>query len=169
MSQINISYDEMKKTMLDELSKSQLLVLATSQDAYVRAGNMRFIHDDLTLYRYTGNRSRKYTQIKSNPRIAVVISNIQIEGTARLLKHPLDEPKFLEIYKKTHTDAYERHLTRYFKGSKDMRVIEITPKRITTFNAPSLPARPYLDIMICSEEKAYRIDAIDLSESTVYP
>jgi general stress protein 26 len=169
MSQIDISYDEMKKEILEELSKHQFLVLATSKDNYVRAGNMRYIYDDLTLYCYTGNKSRKYTQIQSNPKIAVVVSKIQIEGKAKLLKHPLDEPRFLEIYKKTHTDAYERHLTRYFKGSKDMRVIQITPERLTTFNAPSLPERPYLDIMICSEKKAYRIDAIDASKSTVYP
>ena len=138
MSQTELSYEELKQGMKDELQQHRTGVLATSDDKYVTARGMLLFYDGLTIYCNTSLNSRKYKQITANNNAAVAIGNLQIEGVAKLRGHPFDEEnaRYIELYKEQNPAAYERAASVHFKHPAS-RVIEITPKRIAKWTRDS--------------------------------
>ena len=101
MSQVELPYEDTKESVINSLQKQSLGVLATSKEDIVRAGMMRIISQGLKVYCFTDMNSRKYNQIQTNPNVAIVAKNIQIEGKAILKGTPADEASFLEAYKES--------------------------------------------------------------------
>lgn len=159
------SYLELEDSFTQRIKSKNLCVLATSKDDNVRAGTMGYASDALDIYCFSGVKTRKYTQIIANPNVAVVIGNLQIEGTASLGKHPFDEPEFLDIYREAYPEQFEIHSKRYFEASEDMRVIKITPAKITAF-IPEDPA--ILQILDVENKKVHIINAHDPEDTPVY-
>jgi general stress protein 26 len=160
MSQGEISYEECKQIMIEELKKHEWGYLATSENKHVRVGLMRLVSNGLTLWCYTDRRSRKYKQIMSNPNVGIADRNIQIEGEASLKGHPLDDENalYIKAYRENQPENYERTSNRQFQRSRpDFRVIEIAPKRITLFRAGATAAENVFLILDCVEKKAYRL------------
>lgn len=167
MRQVEISYDDLEKEMVTELKKlgSEGLykrgILATSLNDKVTARRMRFIPDGLKLYCWTARLSRKYKQINTNPNVAVVAGFIQIEGTATTKGHPMDEPKFLELYRKQLPMEYENSIKDW--RDFDQVVIEITPNRLAVYKFPgdeSGVTEYGLDILNVSNRTAHRMIGI---------
>lgn len=159
------SYAELRESFTQKIKSKNLCVLATSKDDYVRAGTMGYASSGLEVYCFSGVRTRKYTQIEANPNVAVVIGNLQLEGRAFLGKHPFEEPEFLAIYREAYPNQFEAHSKRYFEASKDMRVIKISPTKITAF-IPGDPA--ILQILDTENEKVHIINAHDPEDTPVY-
>ena len=178
MSHINLSYEDTKQTIIEEITKYQFGYLATTdgEAAYVR--EIRFIPDDLTLYCFTDKRSRKRKQIMKNPNVAVAYGNnkvpnrgVQIEGHALLRGHPLDEENrdMHEAYKITAPEAYERSMKRHFVRSRpNLSVIKIEPRRATLMIQGPTAAESYLDIIDIEHEMAHRI-MVNIDDNIMSP
>jgi general stress protein 26/predicted SnoaL-like aldol condensation-catalyzing enzyme len=167
MSHIELSFEDAKHRIVEEITQYQFGYLATTdgEAAYVR--EIRFIPDDLTLYCFTDKRSRKRKQIKKNPNVAVAYGNhklpnrgVQIEGYAFLRGHPLDEENrdMHEAYRRTAPEAYERSMKRHFVRSRpNLSVIKIEPRRAALMVQGATAAESYLDIIDVERETAHRI------------
>lgn len=165
MGPTELSYPELAESFLTKIKENRLCVLATSKDNYVRAGSMGYASNGFDLYCFSGVNTRKCRQIEANSNVAIVIQNLQLEGTASIGKHPLEEPEFLKIYKASYPDSFDAHSKRYFEASTDMRVIKIKVNRGTAF-IPQDP--PILQILDLKSKKAYLIDANYPEDTPVY-
>jgi general stress protein 26 len=180
MSHIELSFEETKQKIIEEIKQYQFAFLATTDgnSAYVR--EIRFVPDGLTLYCFTDKRSRKRKQIMKNPNVSVAYGNhkipnrgVQIEGIALLRGHPLEEENkdLLETYKRTAPEAYERSMKRHFVPSRpNLSVIKIEPRRVTLFIQGATAAESYMDIMDIEHNVAHRImvNIGDNMESPLY-
>ena len=105
MSQIELSYEEMKQKVIKDIQKHPRLYLATSEGEFVTVRRMGFVSDGLKIWFVTDLESRKYKQIMANPKVAIAGGDdLQIEGVASLKGHPFDEPEFIKAYKETQPD-----------------------------------------------------------------
>ena len=156
----NISYEKLEQEMIKEISKlgaegiAQRGVLATSENNHVTSRRMRFIPDGLKLYGWTTLHSRKHKQILANPNVSICVGFVQIDGTASMKKHPMDEPNFLKLYKALLPEAYERSVSNWREA--DQEVIEVIPKRIALYNIQGDEHGPYLDVLNVVKREAYR-------------
>ena len=142
MSLLEIPFEEMKKQMIDEITKHEWAYLATSDGDKIRVGKMRLVSDGLRLWCFTRPVTRKYKQIKVNPKVAFADGNLQVEGVAKLKGHPHNEENidFLKAYEETQPENFERTSRRGFKRP-DYRVIEITPQRIAVYGVSTQVSR----------------------------
>lgn len=171
MSQIELSYEYLRQDMIEEIKKYHLGFLASSEADFVTVRQMQLIINGLTIYCHTGIYRRKYKQIMANPQVAIAAGNLQIEGIASLRGHPLDEDntEFREVYQKTQPERYERSTLIHFPRP-DMRVIEITPKKISSYTPPDLEAgkESFHDILNIEKQTAHRVYRSDNKESSAY-
>ena len=143
------------KEFYQNLGSAPKMVLATSQSNRVTARMMSCIMIDGAFYFQTDKKLLKYDQIVANPMVALCIDNIQIEGTATIQGHPLDEHNAL------FAEAYEN----YYKGSynlytslSDEVLMKITPSRITLWEYDEKkPYRVFFDIENAKYTKEYYI------------
>ena len=172
MSQVELSYDDLKQEMIDVIEKRHLKIIATSKEDFVTAREVRFISDGLSMFFFTDHRSRKYEQIKVNPNVAIAVGNLSIDGVASVKGHVKDEgnEKYLEIFREKQPD-YFKHWTKvgYFEDP-NMRVIEVTPRRISMYKSrlfDNVP-EPYLAILNIEKKSAYRLKLSDYPEASAY-
>ena len=173
MSQIDLHYQDLEKTIIDEFDKlcSEGLykrgILATTKNNYVTARRMRLIPDGLTLYAWTDSRSMKIDQIKSNPYVAVVAGFIQVEGKAALCGHPLKQENiaYIEAYRRKLPESYEKVEKPTFESIKHIELIKINPVRISL---PSMADTFSKDVLDVEKGKAYRFTGIDWTEAPAY-
>ena len=160
MSHIELSYDYLKQKVIQELEKYQFVILATTDGEKAYARSIVRISNGLTLYCMTGEYTRKYKQALENPNIAIAYGNIQLEGKAKPIGHPLDTENipFIEAYSKHHPEAYERskkiHFTRPNVG-----VLKIKPSRITLYNLADINAgtEAFLEILDVDKKEAHKV------------
>lgn len=170
MSQTELSYEELRENVTEELQKHIHGVLATSEGNFVTAREMGLIYDGLTIFSFTAKDSRKYKQIAVNSNVAITARNIQIEGTATLKGHPLDEENTnsINVFQKTQPEVYEVSNKLHFHR-QDMRLIEIIPRKISKYtNDIESKTGAYLDILNIPEKKAHRVKSTELLESPAY-
>ena len=172
MSQIELSYEDLKQEMIKEIEKRQLKILATSEGDFVTAREVRFISDGLTMFCFTDHRSRKYEQIKANPNVAIAVGNLSIEGVASLKGRPLNEEnaKYLETFREKQPDWCEHWSQAGHFQNPNMRVIDVTPKRIAMYKTRAFDKVPesYLAILNVVKEEAYRLKPSDFPEAPAY-
>ena len=164
LSQNEVSYTDLKKEIENELSKITFGYLATSKDDHVRNGGVFMIPDGLNIYIFTFHKTRKYKQMKANPNVGFSVSTLQIEGTATLKGHPMDEPEFLKIHKEKQPVQYERRLQTYFSQKHlDTRVVKIEPTRICRYKwgQKYKTKESAFEILNIAEKKAYSIGTLD--------
>ena len=185
MSQIELSYEDLKQEVIKEIQKYHEMVLATSGGESVTARTVACISDGLTVYFTTTQESRKYTQIAANPNVALAAGNIQIEGVVSLRGHPLAEGNaaFIEVLRETRPELYEIMSQMHFK-IPNYELIEIAPRRIALYRMPlrdnvvidnvnyedfmyNVP-QVHLDILNTAKEEAHRLPASDISEAPAY-
>ncbi|MBN2302840.1 MAG: pyridoxamine 5'-phosphate oxidase family protein [Anaerolineae bacterium] len=125
---MDISYDDLARSIIKQLDKTPEMVLATCAGDRVTARMMSCIHRDLRIYFQTDRGFLKYEQIVQNPNVALCISNMQIEGTARILGRwsEIDDPELKALYRQHHAGSFERY------GHRDSQVcIEVTITQVT--------------------------------------
>ena len=173
MSQVELHYNDLEKTIIKELDKLceeglyKRGILATAKENHVTARRMRFIPDGLTLYAWTDARSQKVKQIKSNPNVAVVVGFIQIEGQATLGGHPLkpENRDYIEALKRKLPVQYEKTEKPTFESTQGIEVIKVTPVRISM---PSMGNTFSKDILDVKKQKAWRITGSNWPEAPTY-
>ena len=151
MGKIFIDTLELEKEVITLLEREKYLVLATCSGDRVTARSMSHINIGLDVFFQTDKKFLKVKQINQNPRVALCISNLQIEGIAEFQEYPSDEEniRFYELYKQKHPNSFEM-----YSGIKDEIVLKIQPTLITLWKyVAGKPCRDYLNN---HEKIAYR-------------
>lgn len=102
-------FAESYETFWQEFGPGKTMVLATALDDHVTARMMSVVCLVGKLYFQTDKTFRKYTQLTGNPRVALCIDNIQIEGVCRELGHPLENAAFCAAYKSCFAGSFARY------------------------------------------------------------
>lgn len=118
---------EFKNKVSEELAKKDHMVLGTSANNRVTTRNVSTIFMNGKIYFQTDIELLKYNQITENPNVALCELDLQVEGTAKILGHPLEEHNqdFVKLFSKRHISSFEKYT--YLPNEV---VIEVTPKRI---------------------------------------
>lgn len=130
---------EFRKKFFKELETKDHMVLATSANDRVTARNVSTIFMNGKIYFQTDVEFFKYNQITQNSNVALCESDLQIEGIAKAVGHPLEEHNkdFLKLFSKKQISSFEQYT--YLPNEV---VIEVTPKLIEMWAYEN--NRPYI-------------------------
>ena len=161
MSQFELPYKDTMQMFIEEIKKHQLMILATSDGVQVTARQMRCIPDGLMIYCITNCYSRKYKQMQENPKVALAVAGLQIEGDASLLGKPLDErnAEFIQVFKEAQPEAYQMNIEKGNIDNPNVELLKIVPKRIALyFPRPSANEPGAFQIILNPvRKKAYKV------------
>jgi uncharacterized pyridoxamine 5'-phosphate oxidase family protein len=145
-----IDFNNLSNEIVDLLHGISEITVATCDSNKVTARTVYCISDNINLYFITSSAYIKYKQLSKNPNIALAINNIQIEGIAENLGHPLEEQNkfFHELCKKN--DIYLKYFNSYLKY-KNTILFKVNPKLITLYKGKGL--YNYLNL---EQNKAYK-------------
>jgi hypothetical protein len=134
------------------LDRHAVMVVATSAAGRVTARSVSTIHRGLVVYFQTATDSQKYAQIQANPNVALCAGNVQIEGSACDLGHPLAEQNgfFAEAYAREHPGSF----CTYSRLARN-RVIAVTPRRVSLWKYDEAN-RPYQDFVDLDARRTWR-------------
>lgn len=147
---MDLNYHVMMEEVFNQWGSNKILVLATSSEDRVTARSMSCIIMDKKIYFQTDMRFLKTQQMLQNPKVALCLNNIQMEGIAKLVGNADNNPEFCEVYKK------------YFRGSYDTYthlinqvIVEVEPTFITLWKYAE-EHKPFRDFIDCVHKKAHR-------------
>ncbi|MEX1378317.1 MAG: pyridoxamine 5'-phosphate oxidase family protein [Eubacteriales bacterium] len=108
---MQIDFPEAKRRLFDAIRPAKIMVLATSENDKVTARSMSCIVMNEKIYFQTDKTFLKYQQIKSNKNVALCFSNVQIEGHAHEMGHPMDSQNngFAELFEKHYKDSFDAY------------------------------------------------------------
>jgi len=135
--------------LLEEFGQGKPMVLSTAEDGRVSSRMMSVIRLDGQFYFQTDAEMKKYAQLKANPRAALCIGNLQIEGICKELGHPNDLPAFSALYREVYPGSHER-----YSGLENERVFRLTPTLIERWLY--IEGEPYIETMDFAG-KTYRL------------
>jgi len=158
MVHIELPYDEQEQDMAAKLKKHGLMVLATTDGERVYARTVLTVFNGITGYVMAKKKSRKYTQIKVNPNVALAEGSFQIEGMATLVGHPRDEANriYLECFKRDQPQLYERQERVGNLDNPNMALLKIEPNRIAYYVQGPTAEESYLNVLEPEKKKAYK-------------
>ncbi len=129
--------------LFESLGESPKMALATCSQNRPTARMMSCIISNQRFYLQTDKAFTKYAQIAENPRAALCVNNIQIEGQCRILGHPLAEKNafFARLFEVHYPDSF----AKYTHMANEV-LIEISPRLITLWcYEKGQPYRKFLD------------------------
>lgn len=139
--------------LFDQFGIGQIMSLATSLNDKVFVRSMSVIICNNKFYFQTDKTFNKYYQLTNNNNTALCFKNIQIEGTARELGHPLNSENlfFIDKYKKCFSGSY----VKYTHLSSEV-LFEITPIYITVWDYDDdKPFREFYDCVNKTYKKVF--------------
>jgi uncharacterized protein YdaL len=77
-----LNFDKVKEEKIRFLEQNNTIVFATSLKNRVTAKTVCYASEGLTIIFFTG---ANLTQIKANPKLALCLKNVSIEGTAKIV------------------------------------------------------------------------------------
>lgn len=130
---------EFKNKIFEELKNKSHMVLGTSANNRVTTRNVSTIFINGKIYFQTDVELLKYIQIMQNSNVSLCELDMQVEGTAKVLGHPLEKQnqEFFNTFSKKHKGSFERYT--YLPNEV---VIEVTPKFIEMWAYEN--GRPYV-------------------------
>ena len=148
---MELNFIEFQREIFELLGDKKIMVLATSSDNRVTARNMSCVIMDQKIYFQTDKTFLKYDQILNNPNVALCTDNIQIEGVAKIGKHPFDEEnkEFAKVFEKNYKGSYDN-----YSNLDNEIVVEVEPVFITLWKYKD--GQPFRDFLDISEKRAYR-------------
>ena len=146
-----IDYNKLEKETFDNLDKKKHIVLATCLNDEPTARTVSYIILDNKIYFQTDIKFDKCMQIEENNNVALCLDNYQIEGTAKILEHPLNEKneRFLNKFKQVHENSFKEYSTL-----EDEVVIEINPIFIKIWKY--IDNKPYIEYLNIIDKVATR-------------
>lgn len=115
-------FDEAYGEFLKAFGAGKPMVLSTCAGDKVTSRMMSVVQMDGAFWFQTDRTFRKYAQLKANPRAALCIDNIQIEGVCEEFGHPSQCPAFMEAYRACFAGSYDR-----YSGLENERVFALRP------------------------------------------
>jgi len=149
-----LDYAELEREVVKLLGKAKLMALATSADGQVTSRTMSCVADGLTVYCQTGGSSVKAEQIARNSNVALSAGNVQVEGTASIVGHPLAEgnERFIELYRKKHARSF-----KLYSHLEDEVLVVVKPTRVTLWKYGVLQGGiSFRDSLSIPDGRAYR-------------
>lgn len=142
---------EIKKEIIEMLEREKYIVLASCSDGRVTARTMSHINIGMDVYVQTDKKFLKVEQITKNPRVALCVGNLQIEGVAELKNHPSDpeNAEFCNLYRQKHPGSFEN-----YSSMKDEVVILVKPTLAILWKY--IDGKPCRDYLLINENVAYR-------------
>jgi len=143
-----LDYSGMEAEVVDWMEHTRLMVLSTcagtEAERQVTARTMSMIQHAGKLYFQTGLTSTKFDQLRRNPLVALCAGNVQVEGLARPLAHPL-APEcrfFAQKYSELHPGSF-----KLYSQLPSNVVVEVTPRRVTfwKYTEDGKPYRDFID------------------------
>lgn len=139
-----LEFSSLEEEIATTLTAANFIVLATSIDNRVTARSMSIVSIGLDVYMQSDCRFIKTAQMEGNPNVALCLGNMQIEGIAEFLGHPMDaqnEP-FRALYRDKHKGSYER-----YSNARDEYVFVVHPVVVTLWKyIDANPCRDRLDV-----------------------
>ena len=120
-----MTFEEGVALLFKKLGDSKIMALASSVNDYVMVRNVSCLFYDGKIYFKTDKNFRKTQQLFHNPKVAMCVGGVQIEGIAVNKGLVIDEPerKFEQLYKKYLWQSYNAY------SHEDTEIlIEVTPK-----------------------------------------
>lgn len=151
MNRIECDLNELKEEIINILEREKHIVLASCSDGRVTARTMSHVNIGIDIYFQTDKKFLKAEQIAQNPKVALCVGNLQIEGAAVLGHHPADpeNTEILRLYKQKHPHSFEM-----YSSMKDEIVIKVKPTLAILWKyINGKPCRDYLNLC---ENTAYR-------------
>ena len=121
----NTITDEIKQTF----TQNKEITLATSYNDRVTSRTISFVNKELDIYFMSWEHNKKITQLSKNPKVALTLNNIQIEGVAKVLGSP---SKFQEIGDIFRTKFSDRWFETFSKIG-EMVLVKVEVKHIVRF------------------------------------
>lgn len=120
-----MTFEEGKKLLFKKLGDYKIMALASSVNDYVMVRNVSCLIYDDKIYFKTDKNFRKTQQLFENPRVALCVGGVQVEGIAENKGLVVDEPdrKFETLYKKYLWQSYNA-----YSHEDSEIIIEVTPK-----------------------------------------
>jgi general stress protein 26 len=151
MGRIPYDTNELKEEIIGILEREKHIVLASCSDGRVTARTVSHVNAGLDIYLQTDKKFLKVEQIAKNPRVALCVGNLQIEGVAEFERHPSDpeNAEFCSLYKQKHPQSFEM-----YSSMKNEIVIKVKPALAILWKyIDGKPCRDYLHV---DENIAYR-------------
>ena len=145
-----LNYSELLNEITEILQKETSITFATCADNQVMARVVCHINYGMNILFSTSMKSQKVEQIKCNPKVALAVNNIKVEGIAELYGHPSSHETFGADY----AGKYP-HLGSLYESKPDDVLIIIKPTKIALYKYINGPCE---DILLPLENKAYRIN-----------
>lgn len=133
-------FEDQYKAFLLEFGKGKQMVLSTSRQDHVTSRMMSIVQKEGVFYFQTDREMRKYRQLESNPRVALCIENIQIEGVCREIGAPMETVEFCRLYKECFPGSFHR-----YSALEKECLFAVTPLRIERWLY--LAGKPFLEEM----------------------
>lgn len=114
--------EQKAQQLWQEVGEAAKMVLSTSCKDRVSSRTMSVVQVNGIFYFQTDRMLPKYEQLKNNPRAALCMGNIQLEGVCKELGHPLENPAFCGLYQKHFANSFER-----YSFLQEERVFAFTP------------------------------------------
>lgn len=118
-------FNEKYAGLLRELGDGKPMVLSTAADGRVSSRMMSIAVIGGGFWFQTDLGLPKYAQLSSNPRAALCIDNLQIEGVCRELGRPLDCDEFCEVFRRRYKGSYDA-----YTALPAERLFRLEPERI---------------------------------------
>ena len=135
-------YERKLSELFRTIGTVRKMVLSTSFDNRVTSRMMSFVIFDNKFYCQTDKTFLKYQQIKSNPNVALCIDNVQIEGIAKNIGKPLENKKFINLFKQYYKTSYE-----IYSFLENEILLEIDPSFIRVWiNKDFIPVREFYNL-----------------------
>lgn len=151
MDRIACDPNILREEIIMILKREKHMVLASCSDGRVTARTMSHVSMGTDIYFQTDKKFLKVEQIAKNPRVALCVGNLQIEGIAELGSHPsaLEYMEFSRLYKQKHPHSFER-----YSSLEDEIVIKVKPTLAILWKyVNGKPCRDYLHF---DENEAFR-------------
>ena len=141
----DLKFDEVKGEKIRFFEQNGNIVLATSLNNRVTARTVTYVSEGLTIIFYTLTSLKKIAQIKANPKVALCLDNVSIEGTAEIVGNQQGEEykRLFELFKKKF-DWFDWFDSNYPELSV---FVKVTPTLIVSyFDKDNKYALEYLDL-----------------------
>ena len=139
------SFEEEREATISDLSKKNVMTLATSFQDNVTARSVSTVVYAGKIYFQTDLSMEKSIQMDNNKNIALCVDDFSIVGIAKKIGTWSENEKILEAYKKSHLRSYEN-----YKNIKGEVVFEITIKRIKRWIYVN--NKPYIYCLDCMKK-----------------
>ena len=148
-----LSYNEITDEVVKILDQNKDMILATCLNDRVTARTVSFTNDGLIIYFMSWDHNKKIKQIEKNPKVALCLNNLQVEGRAEILGYVNEEKnaQIINIFKKKFPDIW----ISTFTGIKEMLTIKVTPTTIVKFE--NIGRRFHFQRISVGERRAFQM------------